>query len=101
MTSNRDDLERLDRSFWFIHKGKTKIYPYRLKSRQTGKIAFRVAPPGTGANLTKNQLQLDDVRDVIRHVFEHGWSVRMRSPDWEVDGLYNKDGYSISSHSMS
>jgi len=87
--------ERISTRFWFEHSSGVRLYPYKLRNSRTGHLAFRVAEPRTGANRVVNQLQLDDVEDVYRHVMQKGWSVRMRSLDRDTEGLYNKDGYSI------
>ncbi|WP_420009113.1 hypothetical protein [Xanthomonas sacchari] len=87
--------ERIDKRFWFEHRSGIRLYPYRLKCRDTGCVAFRVARPGTGANQNANQIQLEDVEEVFRHVFALGYSVRMSALDPRVNGLYSKDGYSI------
>ncbi len=84
-----------DTRFWFEHRKGIRLYPYRLKNNATGRIAFRVAKPGAGANRNFNQLELNDVEEVFRHVFGLGYSVRMRALDPRFNGLYNKDGYSI------
>lgn len=66
-----------------------------LKNRRSGRIAYRVAPPGSGANRVENQAELEDIEEVHRYVVGRGWSVRMKSEDGALEGLYNKDGYSI------
>jgi hypothetical protein len=81
--------------FWFEHQSGNRLYPYRLKNRDTGRSTFRVAKPGTGANRKENQSELDDVEEVFRHVFSLGYSVRMRGDDPKFNGLYARDGYSI------
>lgn len=86
---------RISDRFWFEHESGKRLYPYKLQDRRSGRVAFRVARGAKGANKTINQTQLDDVDDVYRHVFGKGWSVRMRSIDRTVEGLYNKDGHSI------
>jgi len=88
-------IESISHRFWFEHESGRKLYPYRSVERESGRWAFRVAPPGTGANRNENQTMLDDVEDVYRHVFGRGWSVRLCDADGKYDGLYNKDGYSI------
>ncbi len=89
------DEERISHRFWFQHSSGTRLYPCKVKDLRNGRIAFRVAPGAKGANKTVNQTQLDEADDVYRHVFGRGWSVRMRSLDGKIEGLYNKDGYSI------
>ena len=81
--------------FWFQHESGKRLYPYRLRNRDTGRIAFRVAKPGAGANRKVNQVELDDVEEVFRHVFSLGYSVRMRGEDPKFNGLYARDGHSI------
>lgn len=88
-------LESISHRFRFQHESGRKLYPYRSVERQSGPWAFRVAPPGTGANRTENQTLLDDVEDVCRHVFGKGWPVRLCDADGKHDGFYNKDGHSI------
>jgi hypothetical protein len=89
------DDQRISLRFWFLHDSGVRLYPYRLRDNRSGRVAFRVAPGATGANKVVNQTQLDDVEAVYQHVFGKGWSVRMRSLDGGVEGLYNRDGYSI------
>lgn len=94
-----DDL--ISRRFWFEHESGKRLYPYKSRDRRSGRVAFRVAPGMAGANKVENQTQLDDVEEVYRHVFGKGWSVRLRSLDRSVEGLYSKDGYSIVRNSES
>ena len=89
------DEDRISSRFWFQHQSGVCLFPYKIKDQRSGQIAFRVAPGRKGANKTENQTQLEDVEEVFRHVFGKGWSVRMRSIDRGVEGLFNKDGYSI------
>lgn len=87
--------ESISDRFWFEHSSGRKLYPYRSVERRSGRWAFRVAEPKTGANKTINQTLLDDVEEVLRFVFQKGWSVRLCDESGKHDGLYNKDGYSI------
>jgi len=88
-------LESISDRFWFEHESGRRLFPYRSTERQTGRWAFRVAPPGTGANRVENGVLVDDVEEVHRYVFGKGWSVRLCDAEGKYDGLYNKDGYSI------
>lgn len=87
--------ESIDHRFWFEHQSGRKLYPYRSVERRSGRWAFRVAPPGMGANRVENGTLLDDVEEVHRHVFGKGWSVRLCDAEGQYDGLYNRAGYSI------
>ena len=90
-----EDDDRISTRFWFQHESGVRLYPYKVKHRRSGNVAFRVAPGRKGSNLTANQTELKDVEDVFRHVFGKGWAVRMCSMDRQVEGLFNKNGYSI------
>lgn len=95
MTKRHSRSESISHRFWFEHESGRRLYPYRSTERRSGRWAFRVAPPGTGANRVENGTLLDDVEEVYRYVFGKGWSVRLCDADGKYDGLYNKDGYSI------
>lgn len=95
MASRPSRLEAISHRFWFQHESGRRLYPYKSIERRSGRWAFRVAPPGAGANKTINQTLLEDVEEVYRHVFGKGWSVRLCDENGQYDGLYNKDGYSI------
>lgn len=36
--------------FYLVHKNGDKLYPVKMKNRETGKICFRVAPEATKRN---------------------------------------------------
>lgn len=91
--------ERISTRFWFEHSSGTRLHPYKLRDKRTGRLAFRVVEPRAGANRVAIQLQLDNVEDLYRHVMQMGWYVRMRSIDGHTEGLYNRDSYSIVSNS--
>jgi hypothetical protein len=87
------DDELINRRFWFEHESGRRLFPQRQKNRQTGRALFRIGK-GKGANRVENQLELDDVEEVFRRVFNDGWLVRMRADDgWH--GMYGKDGPTI------
>ena len=88
-------LESISRRFWFEHQSGRRLYPYKLVENNSGRWAFRVAPPCTGANKYENQTLLEDENEVYRHVFGKGWSVRLCDATGRFHGLYNKNGHSI------
>lgn len=90
---NGDD--RVSQRFWFEHQSGKRLYPYKLRDLCSGRVAFRIAPGAAGANKVENQTQVNGEEEVFRQFFGLGWSVRMRSLDGSIKGLYNKDGYSI------
>lgn len=87
------DDEQISDRFWFEHESGRRLYPQRQRNQQTGRALFRVGK-GKGANKVANQLELDDIEEVHRRVFQDGWLVRMRAEDgW--NGMYGKDGPSM------
>src|SRR3546814_5405589 len=84
--------------FWFEPQSGQRLSPYKLRDLRSGRVAFRVAPGAAGANKVENQTQIDNEEEVFRHVFGLGWSVRMRSLDGSLEGLYNKGGYRSEEH---
>jgi hypothetical protein len=66
------DLSRFSKRFSFtLHTGE-EIYPIKMTSRQTGKLAFRVSPGGKGGNTLEMTEQVDEEK-MIRRVLAEGW----------------------------
>ena len=87
------DDEQISDRFWFEHESGRRLFPQRQRNQQTGRVLFRIGK-GKGANKVANQLELDDIEEVHRRVFQDGWLIRMRAEDgW--NGMYGKDGPSI------
>src|SRR3546814_1273381 len=95
---NGDD--RISQRFWFEHQSGKRLYPYKLRDLRSGRVAFRVAPGAAGANKVENQTQIDNEEEVFRHVFGLGWSVRMRSLDGSLEGLYRSEEHTSELQSL-
>ncbi len=81
--------------FWFEHKTGKRLYPYRLKDQVTRQLRFRVAESRSGNSSARFEVQLDDIEEVYRHVFELGYVVRMKATDGSLAALYSVKGHSI------
>lgn len=45
--------------FYLVHKNGDKLYPVKMKNRESGKICFRVSPGGTGGNKKEMGLEIE------------------------------------------
>lgn len=81
--------------FWFEHKNGKRLYPYRQRDQVTRRHTFRVAEARAGNSRAKFEVQLDDIEEVYRYVFELGYAVRLKAMDGSSKALYSKTGHSI------
>jgi hypothetical protein len=86
--------ERVSRRFSFIFKSGVEVFPVLVKDRNTGNIAFRVAPGGKGSNKTVNQDQVDEETMVLR-VLTENYLVRCSSLDGKTTGMYKNGERSV------
>ncbi|WP_173060196.1 HNH endonuclease signature motif containing protein [Sulfurimicrobium lacus] len=88
------DQDRFSRAFCFVLKSGKEIYPVKMKCRETGKIAFRISPGGTGGNTKKASEEVDETT-MMHKVLLDGYAVRCSSLDGEVNGLYKAGHRSV------
>lgn len=81
--------------FYLLHQNGDKLYPVRMKNRDTGKIAFRVSKGGTGGNTKEVGMEIDDEHLMKRYVLEQGYAVRAATLNRSREGLYKVDQRSI------
>ncbi len=62
-----------------------KLYPARIRNRQTGRSAFRICPAST--NITSKQIEVDDIEEVERAVVVDGHGVRVAADDDAVPNV--------------
>lgn len=86
--------ERISRKFSFILNNGTEVFPVKMKRRDTGVIAFRISPGGTGGNTLESSEEVDE-DTMIRKALEEGWAVRCKSLDGNTSGLYKKGERSV------
>ena len=74
--------------FYLEHESGDKVYPARMKNKDTGKISFRVSPGGTGGNTKEAGMEVDDENEMKRLVISDGYAVRAATKDKKRQGLY-------------
>ncbi|WP_250501612.1 hypothetical protein [Caballeronia sp. AZ7_KS35] len=81
----------IDKTFCLIHETGAELYPYTIKNRLTGNVAFRVAAPG---NRDAHGLaeEITDIAVVKDKVYRHGYSVRAKTADGLRHGSYRIHG---------
>lgn len=86
--------ERISRRFSFILNNGTEVFPVQMKRRDTGTIAFRISPGGTGGNTLEASEEVDE-ETMVRKVLEEGYAVRCKSVDGNTNGLYKHGHRSV------
>jgi hypothetical protein len=81
--------------FYLAHKEGHKLYPIRIKNRETGKLAFRVSEGGTRGNTKEIGLEITDENQVKNYVLKKGFAVRVSTVNKSVQGLYKVGQRSI------
>jgi hypothetical protein len=74
-------------AFSFILHSGVEVFPVKMRSRATGRIAFRVSPGGTGGNTLAATEQVDEAT-MVKRVLGDGFGVRCSSLDGAVQGQY-------------
>lgn len=64
-------------SITFVRNDGTRFHPYKMKDRDTGRLAFRVSRGSTGSN-TKAQTIFVDTESELRNHLRAGHRVRCR-----------------------
>ncbi len=82
--------------FYLEHNSGDKLYPVKMKNKESGKVAFRVSPGGTGGNTKEAGQELECESEVKRLVFDLGYAVRAATKNKSRTGLYKIGMKSIS-----
>jgi hypothetical protein len=85
------DQERFSTLFYLLHKNGDKLFPVRMKNRDTGKICFRVSPGGTGGNKKEMGLEIECEQEMKNFVLQKGYTVRASTKDGTRKGLYKAE----------
>ena len=80
--------EIFGRTFCLIHKAGVRLYPVRVKNRDSGKVAFRISSGGKGGNTKDIGSEETDESVVFGKVTVDGWAVRVASRGRKTKGLY-------------
>lgn len=83
--------DRFSKLFYLLHKNSDKLYPVRMKNRDTGKICFRVSPGGTGGNRKELSLEIECEHEMKNFVLRKGYAVRASTKDGTRKGLYKTE----------
>jgi len=81
--------------FYLAHKDGHKLYPIRIKNRESGNIAFRISEGGKGGNTKEAGLEVTDEEQVKDYVLNKGFAVRVSTVDKNIKGLYKVGHRSI------
>lgn len=80
--------DRFGNLFYLVHESGDKLYPVRIKNRDTGKIAFRVSKGGAGGNRKDAGIEVEDEYQMKKYVLEQGYAVRASTVDKSRYGLF-------------
>ena len=80
-----DDI--FGKTFCLVHKNGQRLYPVRMKNRDTGKVAFRISPGGKGGNTKDAGSEETNESVVFEKVTVDRWAVRVASLDRKTEGL--------------
>lgn len=66
----------------------TRLFPVKMKNRETNRVAFRVSAGGKGANTLDASEEIDSEDEMIDLVVNRGFAVRMASAKSPAKSLY-------------
>lgn len=76
----------------FVLNDGTRMYPARMKNRQTKRVAFRLSKGGIGGNTLEAGEEIEDEDQMIDLVVNHGYAVRMAAERGGMKSLYKRSG---------
>lgn len=88
--------ERITQKLELVHNSGALLYPVRIKSRDTGRIAFRLSKQG---NTKDDSIEVEDEQVMIDKVLNENYMVRARTlvsaSRGGIQGLYRLKERSI------
>lgn len=81
--------------FYLLHQSGDKLYPVKMKNRDTGKVSFRVSKGGTGGNTKESGMEVEDEYQMKKYVLEQGYAVRASTKNKSRNGLFKTGQRSI------
>jgi hypothetical protein len=88
------DAANFSRAFSFVLRNGAEVFPVKMRSRATGRSAFRVSPGGTGGNKLDVTEQVEE-GIMIGRVLDEGYAVRCSTLDGSLRGQYRQGGRSV------
>ena len=86
------DPDQLSTRLVFVLHDGTRLFPTRMKNRDTKKVAFRLSPGGTGGNTKEAGEEVEVEDQMIELVVSRGYAVRMASERGGTKNLYKLSG---------
>lgn len=74
--------------FYLEHVSGDKLFPVKIRNRDTGKVSFRVSRGGTSGNTKEAGSEVDCEFEVKRLVLDQGYAVRASTRNKSRNGLY-------------
>lgn len=71
-----DMNDRISKKLVLIHKNGSRLYPVKMKNRDTGHIAFRLSK---GGNTKEDSIEIQDELEMINKVIKENYMVRART----------------------
>ncbi|MGO9136019.1 MAG: hypothetical protein ACLP8A_18510, partial [Methylovirgula sp.] len=75
---------------WLIDEDGTKLCPIKMRNRNSGRLAFRIAPGST--NITSKQSEVDDLAEVFEAVVVQGHGIRVTAGEGEARNIRSLGG---------
>lgn len=80
--------EKFSEFFYLEHKTGHKLYPVKVKNRESGVVAFRVSVGGKKGNTKEIGQEVHSEQELEKYVKELGYAVRAATKNGEIKGLY-------------
>ena len=87
-TSSRTSSDLFSNLFYLLHQSGDKLYPVKIKNRDTGKVSFRVSKGGAGGNTKESGIEIEDEYKMKKYVLEQGYAVRAATTSKSRNGLF-------------
>jgi hypothetical protein len=89
------DKERFCGRLKFVLHDGTELFPVRMKSRDSGKVAFRLTAAGTAGNTKDTIEEVEAENQMIELVCKQNRAIRLYSADSSRQGIYRRTGRSV------
>jgi len=87
---------RVAKTFYLLGAKGEKIFPVQMKDLKTGRVAFRLAIPGSRCNIRANAIEVTDELSVYRMVATGNYLIRAQREGDRGPGYFRVGGRSPS-----